>query len=136
MGEEFTRQATDWQEWGWLFIFGPIPAWDSTFAVFTSLSPAIPQATATGRDGMLKLLAKGVQASHYTALCLPDDLEARGVADLPNYYYKEDGMKIWTAIEKWALGTAGKKEELGLDSVLKWKVVCICIWMQNPYQNP
>ncbi|XP_062813358.1 arachidonate 12-lipoxygenase, 12R-type [Anolis carolinensis] len=63
--------------------------------------------TSTGRDGMLQLLARGTQTVKYSSLCLPDDLKERGVTEVPNYYYKEDGMRIWTAIEKYVSGVVG-----------------------------
>ncbi|XP_038642656.1 polyunsaturated fatty acid 5-lipoxygenase-like [Scyliorhinus canicula] len=34
----------------------------------------------------------------YQSLCLPDDLEHRGVTHLKGYFYKDDGLSIWSAI--------------------------------------
>ncbi|XP_074995547.1 hydroperoxide isomerase ALOXE3-like [Calonectris borealis] len=67
----------------------------------TLLNPGgiIDQATAVGREGTLELVARGTAALTYTELCVPDDLEHRGVTDIPNYYYRDDALEIWGAIE-------------------------------------
>ncbi|KAM6289113.1 hydroperoxide isomerase ALOXE3-like [Aegotheles albertisi] len=67
----------------------------------TLLNPGgiIDQATAVGREGTLELVARGTAALTYRELCVPDDLEHRGVTDVPNYHYRDDALEIWEAIK-------------------------------------
>ncbi|XP_052613814.1 hydroperoxide isomerase ALOXE3 isoform X2 [Peromyscus californicus insignis] len=58
------------------------------------------QVTSIGRRGLIYLMSTGLAHFTYTDFCLPDSLRARGVLNIPNYHYRDDGLKIWAAIER------------------------------------
>ncbi|XP_032136270.1 hydroperoxide isomerase ALOXE3 isoform X8 [Sapajus apella] len=74
----------------------------NTIARATLLNPEglVDQVTSIGRQGLLYLMSTGLAHFTYTNFCLPDSLRARGVLAIPNYYYRDDGLKIWAAIER------------------------------------
>ena len=63
-------------------------------------SPRSPQATSIGRSGTLQLVGRALAATTYTELCVPDDIEQRGLTGVPKYHYGADAMDIWGAIHR------------------------------------
>ncbi|XP_068123003.1 hydroperoxide isomerase ALOXE3-like [Hyperolius riggenbachi] len=57
------------------------------------------KAASLDQVGVGILLKKAMKEVTYSSLCLPDDIQARGLETVPNYLYRDDGMKIWAAIE-------------------------------------
>nr|XP_033778974.1 hydroperoxide isomerase ALOXE3 [Geotrypetes seraphini] len=57
------------------------------------------QVIATGGPGLPLLVKRCLETLTYSSLCLPEDIQARGMEALPNYYFRDDGLEIWDAIE-------------------------------------
>jgi len=51
--------------------------------------------TAVGGPSMLKFMQRAVDSVTYSSLCLPEDITARGMEAVPDFYYMEDGLRLW-----------------------------------------
>uniref|UniRef100_A0A452URI6 Polyunsaturated fatty acid lipoxygenase ALOX15 n=1 Tax=Ursus maritimus TaxID=29073 RepID=A0A452URI6_URSMA len=75
--------------------------WSPSRAVLCS------QVTSVGRQGLLYLISTALAHFTYTDFCLPDSVRARGVLAIPNYHYRDDGLRIWAAIESFVSEIVG-----------------------------
>ncbi|KAM4044794.1 polyunsaturated fatty acid lipoxygenase ALOX15B-like [Anomaloglossus baeobatrachus] len=75
----------------------------NTLARLQLISPGgvFDKYTVLGTKGINVLLEKAMQEVTYSGLCLPDDIEARGLESIPNYYYRDDGRMVWEAMERY-----------------------------------
>uniref|UniRef100_A0A4W5NT80 Si:dkey-17e16.9 n=1 Tax=Hucho hucho TaxID=62062 RepID=A0A4W5NT80_9TELE len=63
------------------------------------ISPDGPLANgAMGLEGLKELLKRAHSEITYSSLCLPENIVARGLESIPNFYYREDGLKLWNII--------------------------------------
>ncbi|XP_042359022.1 hydroperoxide isomerase ALOXE3-like [Plectropomus leopardus] len=51
-----------------------------------------------GYDGLAKLMRRAHSETTYSSLCLPENIIARGLESIPNFYYRDDGLKLWNII--------------------------------------
>ncbi|KAM4618195.1 hydroperoxide isomerase ALOXE3-like [Polymixia lowei] len=51
-----------------------------------------------GGEGLIELIKRYHAKATYSALCLPDVITARGLEAVPNFYYRDDGLKLWNII--------------------------------------
>uniref|UniRef100_A0A4W5NZ33 Si:dkey-17e16.9 n=1 Tax=Hucho hucho TaxID=62062 RepID=A0A4W5NZ33_9TELE len=47
-----------------------------------------------------KITKKAHSEITYSSLCLPENIVARGLESIPNFYYREDGLKLWNIINR------------------------------------
>ncbi|XP_077602807.1 polyunsaturated fatty acid lipoxygenase ALOX15B isoform X1 [Crocuta crocuta] len=59
----------------------------------------VERSTGIGIEGFSDLIQRRMETLSYTSLCLPADIRARGVEGIPGYYYRDDGLQVWGAME-------------------------------------
>ncbi|XP_064127822.1 polyunsaturated fatty acid lipoxygenase ALOX15B [Loxodonta africana] len=60
----------------------------------------VDRSTGLGTGGFSELIQRNMEQLNYSTLCLPEDIRTRGVEDIPGYYYRDDGIQIWGAVER------------------------------------
>lgn len=56
--------------------------------------------SSSGGEGMVDILERSTSALTYSSLCLPDNIQERGMENVPNYFYRDDGLQLWDIIHK------------------------------------
>ncbi|XP_015241031.1 PREDICTED: arachidonate 5-lipoxygenase [Cyprinodon variegatus] len=68
------------------------------------------KANATGGGGHVQLIQKAMKTLTYRSLCFPDMIKSRGMdstEDLPTYFYRDDGYKVWEATKSFVSEVMG-----------------------------
>uniref|UniRef100_A0A3P9N547 Hydroperoxide isomerase ALOXE3-like n=1 Tax=Poecilia reticulata TaxID=8081 RepID=A0A3P9N547_POERE len=48
--------------------------------------------------GLCELMRRALSQMTYSSLCLPENIAARGLETIPNFYYRDDALKVWNNI--------------------------------------
>ncbi|XP_053748877.1 arachidonate 12-lipoxygenase, 12R-type [Panthera pardus] len=54
-----------------------------------------------GLQGFAEVMVRALSETTYESLYLPNDFVERGVQDLPGYYYRDDSLAVWDALERY-----------------------------------
>ncbi|XP_004604906.1 arachidonate 12-lipoxygenase, 12R-type [Sorex araneus] len=54
-----------------------------------------------GLEGFAEVMVRALSEITYDSLYLPNDFVERGVQDLPGYYYRDDCLAVWDALERY-----------------------------------
>ncbi|XP_030270904.1 hydroperoxide isomerase ALOXE3-like isoform X1 [Sparus aurata] len=58
------------------------------------------QIAACGGEGMITILKRSMSSMTYSSLCIPEDIAERGLEDVPNFHYRDDGLRLWDIISR------------------------------------
>ncbi|XP_035516964.1 arachidonate 12-lipoxygenase, 12R-type-like [Morone saxatilis] len=75
--------------------------------VLISESGVFTQFAASGGEGMITILKRSLSSLTYSSLCMPDDIAERGLEGVPNFYYRDDGVKLWDITHRFVKGVLG-----------------------------
>lgn len=53
-----------------------------------------------GLEGFAQVMVRALSELTYKSLCIPNDFVERGVQDLPGYYFRDDSLAVWYAMER------------------------------------
>ncbi|KAM9597437.1 LOW QUALITY PROTEIN: polyunsaturated fatty acid lipoxygenase ALOX15B-like [Trichechus inunguis] len=67
--------------------------------LFFAPNQVVDRSTGLGIGGFSELLQRNMEQLSYSTPCLPEDIQTRGVEDIPSYHYWDDRMQIWGAVE-------------------------------------
>ncbi|XP_030609359.1 arachidonate 15-lipoxygenase B-like [Archocentrus centrarchus] len=65
------------------------------------------QFAACGGEGAIQILQRSLDSLTYSSLCIPEDIAERGLNDVPNFYYRDDGLKLWEIIHSFVSAVLG-----------------------------
>ncbi|CAK6961910.1 hydroperoxide isomerase ALOXE3-like [Scomber scombrus] len=71
----------------------------NTFGRKTIFAPdGILSKSTLGYEGLTELMRRSFSELTYSSLCLPENITARGLESIPDFYYRDDGLKLWKII--------------------------------------
>ncbi|XP_054877421.1 hydroperoxide isomerase ALOXE3-like [Poeciliopsis prolifica] len=64
------------------------------------LSPeGVLHESSLGEEGLTELMRRDMSQITYSSLCLPENINERGLESIPNFYYRDDALKMWNYIK-------------------------------------
>ncbi|XP_033986242.1 arachidonate 8S-lipoxygenase-like isoform X1 [Trematomus bernacchii] len=65
---------------------------------------AFSQFVSSGGEALKTILKRSLSSLTYSSLCIPEDITERGLEAVPNFYYRDDGLKLWGIIQRFVQG--------------------------------